>query len=229
MQQYKSKLISVFEDLIIVLVMLIVLLPVRLVFYNFVSDNWLGSFGLISLVVILLVYLSKKNKLGYFGRIYWKSITRVHKGKRRIISYCTLALLLYFHTSIIIGAYVADTSQEAIELKAQLKNNITPQMQIQIDAMNTAVSEYDIAETQKLMMDTYNDVPALGVVAAAITFLIIPIAAPVLWAVLVSFIDDIFSGWLLHFSTVMFIETLEIIGVMIYTYTQRNKEIEARE
>ena len=79
------------EALIVGTVMTGILLPVRLVFYNFVSDNWYGSLGLISLITVLMIFAVKKGWLGKFGEIFERQMYKIHHGKRRIIAYSMIA------------------------------------------------------------------------------------------------------------------------------------------
>jgi len=55
------------ESLIVFSFMAEVLLPARLLFVQYVSDNWLGSFGIISALSLSVIILAKKKKLGSFG------------------------------------------------------------------------------------------------------------------------------------------------------------------
>ncbi len=50
-------------------------LPVRLFFYTYVSQWWLGNLGVMSVIAFTLVFLIHKNKLGWFG-IYFKNRVR---------------------------------------------------------------------------------------------------------------------------------------------------------
>ncbi len=219
----KQKAVSVLEDSIVMIVMFCIFLPMRVVFYNVVSDNWFGSFGLISAIVVALVLLSKKNKLGWFGRIYWKSITRVHKGKRRIISYFSVAIMLYLWGSMIFGINFALTDPDAIQLKIDTLNTITPEEQAAFDRINNAVNDYDLAATNNEIMKGYENIPPELIVIGLFLVFFMPVLDFVTWAVIVSLVDNMMSGWFLHFGTIFFIEALEIVGIMIYTYTQTRK------
>ncbi|MBA4454911.1 MAG: hypothetical protein H2B05_08270, partial [Nitrosopumilaceae archaeon] len=61
---------SIYETIIVFAVMTGVLLPVRLLFVTFVSDDWLGSFGVISAISVAILVLAKKKKLGEFGNMF---------------------------------------------------------------------------------------------------------------------------------------------------------------
>jgi len=58
------------ESIIVFGVLTGILLPVRLVFVNYFSDDWFGSFGLISIISIAIVILAKKTKT----RKIWKNV-----------------------------------------------------------------------------------------------------------------------------------------------------------
>jgi len=69
------------EKSIVFGVFTIIFLPIRVFFYTFVTTSWLGSFGLISALSLLLLYLGRKNKLGRFGDIWNRQIVKIAKGK----------------------------------------------------------------------------------------------------------------------------------------------------
>jgi len=61
------------------------LLPARLLFVQYVSDNWFGSAGIISIISISIIILAKKQKLGFFGPMLERQIYKFQKGKRGIL------------------------------------------------------------------------------------------------------------------------------------------------
>ena len=87
---------------VVAIVMTAILLPVRLVFVTYVSDNTWGSLGLISAISVVMIVLVKKNKLGWFGRMFENEMTRMTKGKRKVFILCWFSVLsLYFAISMI--------------------------------------------------------------------------------------------------------------------------------
>ena len=56
------------------------LLPVRLLFVTFVSDSWIGSFGVISVISISILILAKKGKLGEFGHMFQRQMAEIIEG-----------------------------------------------------------------------------------------------------------------------------------------------------
>jgi len=223
-QIYKEKLISLLEDVIVLIVMLGIFLPIRLLFVEFVNDSWIGSFGVITAVVIILVYLSKKNKLGFFGRAYWRTISRVHKGKRRILSYFMVAVTLYLWVSMMYGIEFAKENPEAIELKTNVINTMTQEELEKIDRLNKRIVDKDIVGTQKELLSNYNEIPLDLLVLSAIALVFMPLLDFTIWAVIVSMLDTWLNGWLMHFSIVFFVESLEVTGIMIFTYITTRKD-----
>jgi len=61
-------------------VMMLVMLPVRILLVEYVSDDWWGSFGAISAIAILMVILVKKKKLGKFGEMFERQMLKLHKS-----------------------------------------------------------------------------------------------------------------------------------------------------
>lgn len=78
-----------------------IFLPIRMVFVTYVTDDWLGSLGLLSLFGLLFIYLTRKNKLGHVGRIFEKQVRKTIGGKigKYIITF-SIVFLIYFGASI---------------------------------------------------------------------------------------------------------------------------------
>ena len=213
------------EDMIVVLVMLFVLLPVRIIFVTYVSDNWLGSFGVISTLVFLLVYLSKKNKLGPFGRMFWKRLIKAHQGKRRIISYTVIGFTIYLWASFIAGINASD--QYDIETATQniIQKN-TPEQNKVLANLDAAIASSDIQTTQQILSQEYSKIPIERWLVSIPLVILLPVLDFPVWSILTGITDELLNGYLLHFSTVFFVESLEIVGILIYTkwVTHRQKD-----
>ena len=182
------------------------LLPVRLLFVTYVSDNWLGSFGIISIVSITMIVLVKKGKLGKFGEMFDRQLEKFQHGKRGKIIYAQAIFLL-----IILGGtiFAIESGNSAyIELKNEL------------------ISEYEeISDPQELMKQSENMRIQDWVFGFIGIFLAIFYAFPQLAAVLAA-LNDTFDGWILHFYTVGFVEYLELFGILILyrVLSRKNKQ-----
>ena len=171
-----------------------ILLPARLLFVEFVSDDWLGSFGAISVLSFMVILLAKKNKLGFFGPMLERQIFKFQKGKRGIFVLAESAFLL-----VILGTMIFAIDHGHSVFTEQ-------KMEYVLESMNEKIH---ITESAKSM--TSSDW-AFGAVMAPVGFIT---AFPQMSAAMAS-IDHRMDGWLMHFYTVGFIEYLELMGILIY-------------
>jgi len=192
-----------YESIIVFVVMTALLLPIRLLFVSYVSDDWLGSLGVISIISISFLILAKKGRLGKFGDIFQRQIEKLLRGKRKIIVYTESLFIL-----ILLGAMIFAINQ----------GNST-----YLDVQNTIYSNPELNSPEKLMEKTnkwttndwFN-----GLIMAPIAFVT---TFPQMSAVIAS-MDSALGGWLLHFYTVGFIEYSEFLGIlMLYRFVIKTK------
>lgn len=192
-----------FESLIVFSVMTGILLPARLLFVEFVSDDWLGSFGIISALLISVIVLAKKKKLGSFGPMFERQIYRFQKGKRGFIVFGESAFLL-----LILGGMIFAIDQG---------NSVYSDLKIYtIENSHKSSAEQILEPTNSWnAIDWFTSF--LMTPAAFLT------AFPQMSATIAS-IDQKLDGWLLHFYTVGFVEYLELLGILIFSkMTLRSK------
>jgi len=200
------------EFAIVGLVMTLILLPVRLLFLEFVSDSTLGSFGIISAISILMVVLVKKHKLGKFGQMFERQMFRLTRGKRRIFALTMIGMSLvafgFMLYAIEIGNTVYFAEKEAI------KEQVFAHFNLQFDSIEDVGS---VAET--INPDAVLDgMPAFGK-AIFDDFKAVAITE--------ALVNDMSNGFIQHFSLVIFVEQVEILGVFIFyaiTLRGRSKE-----
>ena len=192
-------------------VMMLIMLPVRILLVEYVSDNWWGSFGAISAIAILMVILVKKKKLGKFGEMFERQMLKLHKrGLRRKIVFGNMIFALLVTGLLIYSIEVGNSTY------LEQKNQIVEQ----------AGGEEALKENLGSMDKMYERATPEQILTAfiAIPFLLVtqfPYFAG-LWAIE----NDLTEGFLLHISTVAFVETLEFFGVlMFYRYTLRKKDL----
>lgn len=201
-------MVSISKDtrdwLIVGLVITVGLLPVRLLFVEFVSDKWIGSFGIVSIVMIAIVVLAGKEKLGSFGKMFLRQMIRTHQGKRRIVTYSAIFLTLsYLSVSILLiesgnGLFpqYKDRAVNALEAKGITGVESVPNMPEQYGKISIDVSDGNFVKP---------------FIALSVTHAII---------------NDWTAGLMLHMHTVLLIEELEIVGLITY-YGLRAKRREA--
>ena len=192
----KIKIGERFEPLIIFSIMGGILLPARLLFVEYISDNWLGSLGVITLISTVVIILAKKKKLGFFGPMLERQMFKFQKGKRGILIIGESIFLL-----LILGGMIFAIDQG---------NNVYYELKMQnIENSSSPTSAKQILE------DT-NDWEAsdwfMGFLMAPVAFVT---AFPQMSAAIAS-IDQSLDGWLMHFYTVGFVEHLELLGILIF-------------
>ena len=173
-----------------------VLLPVRLLFVEYVSSDWFGSFGIISAISATMIILTKKGKLGKFGEMFERQLIKLQKGKRAKIVYGQSIILL-----LILGGTIFAIEQ-GNSIHIDLKNQILE------EHAEFSNPEQILEKTEQLNAQDW----IFGVLGL---FLAVFIAFPQLSAVL-AVLNDSFDGWILHFYTVAFVEYLELFGILIY-------------
>ena len=184
------------ESLLVFAVMTGILLPVRLVFVAYVSDDWFGSFGIISAISVLMIVLTKKKKLGKFGRIFEKQIIKLQKGKRGKFVYGQSILLL-----LILGGTIY-----AIEMGNSQY----------VDIKNQILEEHEEFSDKDKILAKAEQITAQDWINGFVGMIIaVFVAFPQLAAVF-AVLDDSTDGWVLHFYTVAFVEYLEMFGILIY-------------
>jgi hypothetical protein len=174
-----------------------IFLPARLLFYNYISDYWLGSFGLITGILLTMMYLAKKNKLGYLGKIVNRQILSFAKGKYGIFAIIILIFYIYLFSLYIYGI-----------------NNFNPELK---DNILTALA----AEGYEDLDSIAENVDKLtwigpGTQLVPLFSLVIIFIPNNLGYVVYSIMNDYTDGWMLHFVTVFLVEELEALGLVIY-------------
>jgi len=184
------------ESLVVFGIMAGVLLPARLLFVEFVSDDWLGSVGIISAISLAIVILAKKEKLGFFGPMFERQLYKFQNGKRGIIVFVESTFLLFILGSMIFAIEMGNT--------------------VYSDYKTNNIKNISIPQTEEQMI---HQVKELKAEEWFIGFIMIPAAFvtefPLMSATMAS-IDETVDGWLMHFYTVGFIEYVELLGILMF-------------
>ena len=183
------------------------LLPARLLFVEFISDDWLGSFGVITAISLSVIILAKKQKLGFFGPMLERQIYKFQKGKRGIAVLGESVFLL-----LVLGTMIVAIDQgSSIHSEYLLQNSQNVPM---------------VDSPEQVLEMTHEMTPADWVVG----FLLAPAALltefPKMSAAIAS-IDHSLDGWLMHFYTVGFVEYLELLGILIFYRVSFKRKISA--
>ncbi|MDX1596688.1 MAG: hypothetical protein R3327_07090 [Nitrosopumilaceae archaeon] len=178
------------EPIIVGAVILTVLLPVRLLFTTYLSDDWFSSFGMVAAISLLLLVLVKKNKLGRFGEMFRNQMLKIQYGKKGIIVYGYVIFIIFFLSLMILA--VNQGNSEYSFLKEQIMSE---------DFMKSSQSN------ESLNVDNW--------IGGIFNFFYLLVSGSPKMFALMAILNDIFDGWLLHFYTVGLVESLELLGILI--------------
>lgn len=180
-----------------------IFLPVRFVFVTFVSDHWLGSFGIVSAFAIIMVILAKKGKLGKFGEMFQRQMIKIHTGKRRKLIYTNMALTVFIMGLFILSINLGNSAY------LDQKNKILEMADSQGQSLR------EPADMQRLA-EEFKGISTAQLFEALVAVPILVIYQFPYFAGLMAIENDLTSGFFLHFSTVGFVEVLEMIGVLVF-------------
>ena len=197
---------GIFESLIVFGVMTGLLLPARLLFVEYISNNWFGSLGIISAISILVIILARKKKLGFFGPMFERQIYKFQKGKRGLLVIGESVFVLLMLGSMIFA--IDQGNSVYSDIKLQTIENSPPTNPEQIIELTNEWEAFDWI----------------------VGFLMVPVmfitAFPQMSAGIAS-VDQSLDGWLMHFYTVGFIEYLELFGILIYYKISFRKKLQS--
>ena len=189
------------EFLIVTISLIAVLVPLRIVSKIVFEDEWIGSLGLISVVLGTILFLSKKEKLGIFGQMFIRQIIRNHKGKRKWIIY--LQTILFLSIGILTIFSIHTGNNEYYLLKEQViaefqKQGIVIDSNLNYDAIQQISSQVSLEQQ-----------------AMAITALpLLTIQDFKIFSVVLAVTDQLMGGWVMYFWQVMLIEIIEITALL---------------
>ena len=193
---------SILESLFVAGVFLGILFPLRFIFYHYLSHYWIGAFGITSVVMFLILYLSNKGKLGKAGRIIIKRIEKRARGKTvkgLIIFNC---FILYFWSLVVVGATYADP--------------------IVVSTITKANNDMGIKNTQQIF--EYAGTHAITIQEYILSFLLTFTPNPISFGMF-KVLNVMLGGWLVPTLTILIAEQSESLGVMLYLRYKFNTPI----
>ncbi len=185
------------EFLIVTISLIAILVPLRIFSKIVFADEWIGSLGLISGILGMIIFLSKKEKLGIFGQMFIRQIIKNHKGKRKWIIY--LQTVLFLSIGILTVFSIHTGNNDYYLLKEQViaefhKQGIVIDSSLNFDAIQQISSQ--ISPEQQV-----------GAIAA---LPLLTIQNFKIFSVVLAVTDQLMGGWVMYFWQIMLIETMEI-------------------
>jgi len=184
------------EFLIIAFSLIAILIPLRILSRILFADEWVGSLGLISIVFGMILLLAKKEKIGIFGQMFIRQLTKTHQGKRRWFVYIQTGLFLSIGFFTIFSIHVGN--HDYYDLKEQViaelhKKGILIDSNFNYDAIQQITSQI----TPDQQIEVITALPILSVQDFKI------------FSVVLAVTDHLMGGWVMYFWQVMLIECIE--------------------
>lgn len=183
------------EYLYVTIILAAIYLPARILFANYVAGHWLGSFGLLTVISILLIYFAKKGKMGKFGRIFLKRIYTIQTGKKKYLIYGKMVFWIIVWSLVTAGLSHATERQNEI-------NQIQQVM--------------DSPEGQARQEQVRKNLTPEMVLKTIVGFMLLPFVDFEAYSILVSLVDRQMNSFLSHFSIIFLVESCEGLAILIY-------------
>ena len=191
----ETRLIDIRDKLIVFAVVTGIFLPVRMVFYAYVSSHWIGSLGLVSSLMILITFLAHKNRLGRFGNIFIEQIVKTMKGKSgKIIIVLSLFFIAYLGSTLVWIERGNTTYSDEKQIISQL-------------IFHDSVVSYPVKNNVQILQMPQSDV--------LFGFSRFDQVVSLTYAIM----NDMMGGWLVNLDTILLIEQFELLG-LIFFYRQ---------
>lgn len=174
------------------------LLPLRLVFYDYLSHYWLGSFGLTSAFVFTIFYLSKKGKLGKIGKMIIHKLEKRAKGKLGKFIICFSIGAIYFWSLAVSGSLYGNDEK----------------------AMNQ-LNSIGVKDMQSLETKTGNTIDPKQVPLALLVLFTPNDVSRMAFKVM----NELSNGWVLTFGSVFLIDEIEVLALALYFRYKKPSQI----
>lgn len=193
----RGRLPDLKEKLIVFGVITGIFLPVRMVFYNYFSAHWIGSLGLVSSLMFVLILLAHKRKLGRFGDLFLNQLTKTIKGKSgKVAIVFSLILIAYFGSTLV-------WIERGNTIYSDEKNLVS-----QMLFLNHSPYKMNANDMHKIMNlrpgNTLIDTSNVNYVDQVVSMT---------YAIM----NDMMGGWMLNLDIIILVEQLEFLGfILIY-------------
>ena len=180
-----------------------IFLPIRMIFVTYVTDDWLGSVGLLSAFGLGFIYLTQKRKLGQVGRIFEKQMRRTIGGRiGKYIVIFSVVFLIYFGASI----FFMDRGNSVYYYDKEI--------------LFSTLQDY-----QQLTRDNIPIEKLLGPVPLSENTDSLAWLSNVEYTLSVSLalMNDYTGGWMENLMFVVFVEQFEVIGILYFFRRRYNQ------
>ncbi|QLH06851.1 hypothetical protein [Nitrosopumilus ureiphilus] len=184
------------EFLIVSLSLIAILIPLRIISKIIFEEELLGSLGLISIVLGMMLFLSKKEKLGRFGKMFIRQIIKNHKGKRKWFMYIQTALFLSIGILTVFSIHMGNN--EYYILKEQIITEFHRQ----------GITESSL--NYEGIKQISSQIPLKQQVEVVIALPLLIIQNFEIFSAILAITDNLMGGWVMYFWQVVLIEIIEV-------------------
>jgi hypothetical protein len=191
----RGRLPDLKEKLIVFAVITGIFLPVRMVFYNYFSAHWMGSLGLVSSLMFVMILLAHKRKLGRFGELFLNQLTKTIKGKSgKIAIIFSLVLIAYFGSTLVLieRGNTVYSDEKNIVSKIIFLNYSPDKMSpndmnkiVNFKPGNTLIDSSSVNYVDQVISMTY------------------------------AILNDMMGGWMVNLDMILLVEQLEFLGFIV--------------
>lgn len=190
------------EKCVLIGVSACIFLPFRLLASQYLAEHWLGNLGFATSVSLLLLFLTKKNKLGRFGEILKSQIRKAVWGKSSgVIIFLLLGFMVYFGSVVVLvnqGNTIYRDDKEALFQDIFGKESVGSH--IKLNGPGTNGGEF------------------VGV--SQIRY------AEYVFAISYAILNDLTGDWLASMHLILFMEQVEMVG-LFWLYRKMFRPISA--
>lgn len=177
------------EKLVLIGVSAGIFLPFRLLASQYMAEHWLGNLGFATAVSLLLLFLTKKNKLGRFGEILKNQIRKAVWGRSStVIIFLLVGFMVYFGSVIVLvnqGNTAYHDDKEALFHSIFDKESAHSHIRLN----GPGASGGESAGVSQMKYTEY------------------------VFAVSYAILNDMTGGWLVNVHLVLFMEQVEMVGL----------------
>lgn len=191
----RGNLPDIKEKLIVFGVVTGIFLPVRMVFYAYFSAHWIGSLGLVSSLMFVLIFLAHKQKLGRFGNLFLNQMTKTIKGKSGKIAIVLSLILIAYFVSTLMWIERGNTTY------SDEKHLVSNMLFSNYDAHKMSLS--DIHKIMGIKQgNTIFDASNVNYADRIISMT---------YAIM----NDMMGGWMVNLDTILLVEQFEFLGFIV--------------
>lgn len=179
----------------------LLLLAIRVGFASLFPNNWIASFIPMAIISVTLLILSKKDRLGWWGKAFLRQVQKNQKGKR--------ALFFYGEAIFLIG--LLSMSIYAINLGNDSHlESVKKDMILHVPALrDKTVLDNEIKNTAPIDL-------VKEILAGLLVMPIVIITEFPKFAALLSAMNDEYHGWVLNLYSISLVEYCEIFGMLVF-------------